>query len=172
MRRLLFFLAVLLLVSPPVPAEEREAQRWGAVEEESAIASAGGALPFDNFSSEIYFDPDRLHDSSIILSATFHPPGEAPTEENMLSGTFQSTRIRQVKGNLFEAEGKIMGGGVEQTVKIPFTAAFDKNSPAPKIVIEGAFDANLAAHGVTGESPKYPAQVPLRFRVAATPIPQ
>ena len=166
--RLLAAVCFIISLSFPAAAEEKEdtAQKWSQTEQ-SGVASS---VPMEFFSSEVYFDPSMLDKSKIVLTATAHPPGEEMTDKNMQSGIFESTKIRRVKGNVFEAEGTMSIGDAKRTIKIPFTAAFDKTSAEPKIILDGAFDLNTSQYASSPEAEKYPTVMPIRFRITAEPV--
>lgn len=176
-----FIFACMLMVSSSAFAADMPI-RWAQIDDESYIVHTpedakdpanrnAAKIPFTNFVSDIFFDPEMLDKSSILFSATFHPATEAQSDSNTFSGAFQSTDIRQVRGNQFQANGKLMLGTGERRLSFPFTIGFVPNSETPQLVIEGYFEIQPAAHASAKEMPKYPNLVPIRFRIVAEPLP-
>lgn len=173
---------IIFLISGHVFAADMPI-RWAQIDEDSYIVHTpedakdpanknAAKIPFTNFVSDIFFDPEMLDKSSILFSATFHPASEAESDDNTFSGAFQSTDIRQIRGNQFQANGKMMLGTGEKRLSFPFTIGFVPNSETPRLVIEGYFEIQPASHASAKEMPKYPNLVPIQFRIVAEPLPQ
>lgn len=144
---------------------------WVQKKEESFVAHIPQAdgqpvVPFKFMATDIRFDPSQLDQSHMIISMNYTAPGSTEVK----GGTFFGNNIRKGKNGTFEAVGKIIIGTTERDAVVPFTAAFDKNSPTPKLLIDG--NMTLSASEIAGHDNQsvYPPLAPIQFHIVTEPL--
>lgn len=175
-----FFMLTLALLATAAPAfaqydpvanSKDAATGWVQKKDESFVAhipqtEGQNVVPFKFMATDIRFDPAQLDQSHMIISMNYTAPGSTEIK----GGTFFGNNIRKGKDGTYEAVGKVIIGTTERDIVVPFTAAFDKNSPTPKLLIDGNF--TLSGNEIAGhDSPSvYPPQAPIQFHIVTEPL--
>ena len=168
---LLFVFA--LLISLPAMAQKDilgKAQPWAPTGGVTISPAQPGTVSVENASADLRFDPRKLDESTLVITATYVPQGGfgANGDSSDGQGTFISKSIKQTGKNSFTATGDFMMARNEKVpVTIPFTASFAKGQARPTLVIQGTFDAPL---GQITPGLRFPSRVPMTFNMALTAI--
>ena len=171
-------LSVLLLVFalmtslPALAAKDvfGKAQPWAPTGSVSITPAQPGTVSVENASADLRFDPRKLDESTLVITATYVPQGGFGANEDSGDGQgmFVSKSIKQTGKNSFTATGDFMMARNEKVpVTVPFTASFAKGQARPTLIIQGTFDAPL---GQITPGLRFPSRVPMTFSMALTAI--
>ncbi len=206
--RLFALLGILaaVAVSSSAPAQEKQPRKYGVMsgpgmpqkwflqQDKSKMSyvnreAARGSIPIINYNMELNFDPKRLEQSRMVISAdvsSMFLPARAVNLELMnyleqsttvIQGTpstamFMSSAIKRTSGNQFVAEGGLRVGSKSRAISIPFTVTMDQNVPGGMmIILKGEFIANRADFATEDYSKTGSSDVPVQFELAAIPAP-
>lgn len=168
-------------------------QKWFLQQDKSKMSYTNRAastepIPIINYDMELNFDPNRLEQSRLVLTADvssmFLPARSVNVEllqyldqsTTVVKGTpstamFMSSAIKRSAGsNQFVAEGGLRVGAKSRAVSIPFTVTLDQNAPGGMmIILKGGFTANRADFATEDYSKTGSSDVPISFELAAIP---
>lgn len=168
------------------------AQRWMLVQERSSVVYGNRAvgqkpIPLTHYNLQLSFDPTKLEQSHIILTADvssmFLPAKsvnvplleylEPSTQvaQGPTRATFMSNKITRKNSHEFIAEGGLRIGEKSKPISIPFTVKLDRDVPGGMmIILQGGFTANRADFATENYSSTGQGDVPVRFELAAVPL--
>lgn len=153
LRRMLPFCLMLLIAAPAHAA----APKWNVVAEESTLIFAGKVMgkdfsgDFKKFTPEIYFDAADLTQSKITVYVDIMSLDSKDAErdstaksknfldaETFPAARFETTTIRHMGDDKYEADGNLTLRDVTLPVSLPFTLIFPKGpGTQPRAVAEG-----------------------------------
>ncbi len=204
--RLFAFLGILaaVTVSTAAPAQEKQPRKYGVMsgqgmpqkwflqQDKSSFtytnrSASAQPIPITNYDMELNFDPSKLEQSRIVLTADvssmflparavnvelleYLPPSTTVAKGTPSSAMFMSTVIKRSSGNNFVAEGGLRVGAKSRAMSIPFSVTLDKNAPGGMmIILKGEFIANRADFATEDYSKTGSSDVPVKFELAAIP---
>ena len=197
-------LLAAVAVSTAAPAQEKQPRKYGVMsgqgmpqkwflqQDKSKVSyvnrsASSQAIPITNYDMELNFDPNKLEQSRMVLTAdvsSMFLPARAvnlelleflPQSTTVVQGTpstamFMSTAIKRSAGNKFVAEGGLRVGGKSRAMSIPFSVTMDKNVPGGMmIILKGEFIASRADFATEDYSKTGSSDVPIQFELAAIP---
>lgn len=165
-------IALLLLATPALAQKDifGKAQAWAPTGGVTIAPAQAGAVTVQSASADLRFDPRKLDESTLVITANYIPQGGfgAGADSGDGQGMFISKTIKQTGKNSFTATGDFMMARNEKVqITVPFTASFAKGQTRPTLIIEGSFDAPL---GQIMAGLRFPSRVPMTFRMALTAI--
>lgn len=206
-RRLFALVGILaaLAASSAAPAQEKEPRKYGVMsgqgmpqkwflqQDKSSFSytnrsASAQPIPITNYDMELNFDPSRLEQSRIVLTADvssmflparsvnvelleYLPPSTTVVKGTPSTAMFMSSAIKRSSGNNFVAEGGLRVGAKSRAISIPFSVTLDKNVPGGMmIILKGEFTANRADFATEDYSKTGSSDVPVKFELAAVPV--
>lgn len=168
-------------------------QKWSLVQEKSKLSYINSSasnrdIPITNYDMELNFDPNKLDQSRMVLTADissmflparavnvdlleYLPPTTQVHRGLPSTAVFMSTAIKRRNASEFVAEGGLRVGEKSKPIAIPFTVTLDRNVPGGMmIILKGGFTANRTDFATESFAGTGGAEVPVKFELAAVPV--
>jgi polyisoprenoid-binding protein YceI len=189
--RLAIFTALLLISLGAVNAMAADAFRWYLVQDQSRLTynnpASGGIVPIKTYYADIFFDPDKLSASHIMITADIStlflngadvnvaelnkmPPTVEVLPDSPATAVFKSDTIKKGSNGQYLAEGKLTANKVTRRFVLPFAARLSKHETGvPMLSLDSSFTIDRSEYTTRPMGQTGPTLIPFQITISAIP---